>query len=223
MKSQISPNHKKPLPVNDAVAAIKNSSKTKFIGSVNIDIVFSLSEKQKKEVISGSVVLPHQVGASVRVAVIAEGEDQATARQAGADLVGSEELISEIAGGKIDFDILIATPAMMRNMARLGKVLGPRGLMPNPKNETVTTNLEKVIVSYKAGKLNFKSTDQQAIRTKVGKVDMAASELTANITAFIKAVYEEAKKLNPQPFRKVTISPTMGAGVQIDINSVLGA
>lgn len=208
--------------LEEAISLVKQTSKTKFAGSVDVDILLNLSEKQKKETLSGSVVLPHQVGESARVAVLAEGEDQARARKAKADIVGLEDLIKDISGGKIDFDILIATPSVMRHMAKLGKVLGPRGLMPNPKNETVTTNLEKVIESYKAGKLNFKSTEQMTVRSRIAKVDMEDSAVAENFTAFVKAVFAEAKKFGTQPFKKITLSPTMGAGIKVDINS-LGA
>jgi large subunit ribosomal protein L1 len=108
----------------------------------------------------------------------------------------------------------------MRNMARLGKVLGPRGLMPNPRNETVTSNLEKTISNYKAGKLNFKSTEQLTIRCKVAKVDMKPEQIAQNVNAFIKAVFEESKKLNSQPFKKITLAPTMGKGLKLDVSSL---
>lgn len=222
---------KKDLPAIDtqksyelaqALELVKESSSSKFVGSVDIDILLNLSEKQKKETISGSVVLPHQVGTSPRIAVLAEGEDQTKARKAKADIVGLDELIRDISAGKIDFDVLIATPGVMKHMGKLGKVLGPRGLMPNPKNETVTNNIEKVVESYKAGKLNFKSTEQMTVRSRIGKVDMTNEQLTENFTVFIKAVFAEAKRFGTQPFKKVTLSPTMGAGVKVDINS-LGA
>lgn len=200
----------------EAAKLVKSASTSKFVGSVDIDILFDLTEKQKKEIVSGSTSLPNKVGSDVRVAVVADGEDQTKAQTAGADSVGYKDLIAEIEKGKVEFDVLIATPAVMRDLARLGKVLGPRGLMPNPKNETVTTDLPRVIASYKAGKLNFKSTEQKTIRVKIGTVDMTPEQIAENITAFVTAVLNESKKISAQPFKKITVSPTMGAGIRLD-------
>ena len=208
-------------PVDEAAELIGKLSTSKFVGSVDIDILLDLSEKQKKEVVTGNLVMPHRVGSDVRIAVIAEGEDQSKAKAAGADKVGMQELIKEIDSGTIDFDILIATPNVMRHMAKLGKVLGPRGLMPSPKNETVTADVEKSIKSYKAGKISFKSSEQHTIRTRVGKVDMQPEQIAENIKAFVQVAFEDAKRLNPQPFKKITISPTMGKGIKLDIASIL--
>jgi large subunit ribosomal protein L1 len=205
----------------EAAELLKQVSTTKFTGSVDIDIVLNVTEKQKKDVISGSTTLPHQVGQAVRVAVITSGENQEIAKKAGADLVGMKEIIEDISKGKLDFDVLIATAEAMPQLARHGKILGPRGLMPSPKNETVTTDVAKTVASYKAGKLNFKSSDQSAIRARVGKLDMTAEQIAENISSFVAAVYEEAKKLGSQPFKKITVSPTMGQGVRLDVTSVL--
>jgi len=210
------------VSLDEAVKVLPSLSKSKFVGSVDIDIVLNLKEKQKKEVIRGNVTLPHSMGDAKKVIVLCEEKDENTALKAGADKVGLQSVVDELMKGYSDFDVVIATPAVMPQLVKLGKVLGPKGLMPNPKNGTITTDLAKAVESFKAGKINFKSTpDQGTIRLKVAKVDMKADEIKDNTLSLLKSVFNKTKKLSGNPFKKITLSPTMGAGVRLDINDIM--
>ena len=205
--------------LEEASKLLPELSTSKFVGSIEVHM--SLEKAKKKEgTVRGSVILPHQTASSKRVAVIAESKDQAKAKEAGADLVGYEDLIKEIEGGKIDFDVLIATPTVMAKVGSLGRVLGPKGLLPNPKNETVTMDLSRVVKSYKAGKLDFKMDDGLGIHVKVATTKMTPEQIKENLTAFFKAVLAEAKSISPTPFRSVVVSPSMGPGVKLEVNSL---
>lgn len=211
----------KTYSIAEASTFVSSLSTSKFVGSIDLDIVLNVKEKNKKEVVRGSINFPFQLGTDKKVIVICEEKDKAKAQKAGA-LKAGPELIEEIEKGFLDFDILITTPSMMPKMVKLGKALGPKGLMPNPKNGTVTDDLEKAISSFKSGKVNFKSAqDQNVIRLKVAKVNMQPSEIEANVLEAIKAVFNEAKRLNVNPFKKITLSPTMGSGVKLDINAIM--
>ncbi|MBL8015208.1 MAG: 50S ribosomal protein L1 [Candidatus Doudnabacteria bacterium] len=207
--------------IEEAVVLLPQLSTSKFVGSVDLDIVLNLTEKQKKETIRGSIVFPNRFGDELRVVVIADEKDAKDALKAGATDAGGEDMIKKIEDGKVEFDIVIATPVMMPKVAKLGKVLGPKGLMPNPANETVTPDVAKVVGIYKSGKQNFKMTEQGAVRMRVAKLDMTAEQLTANIVEALKSVLAAARKLNAQPFRKITLSPTMGKPVKLDVNGVM--
>lgn len=220
-KTQNTVDTTKAYPLDEAIALIPTLSTSKFVGNVDVDVVLNLTEKQKKESIRGSVIFPHLFGTPKRVAVLADERDSATAIAAGADEAGLAELVKKFEAGEINFDVIIATPSVMPQIAKLGRVLGPRGLMPNPANETVTTDLERVISTYKKGKFDFKLGEQAVIRAKVAKVDMPAEEIKANVIALVKSIYQETKKLNSQPFKRITLSPTMGQGVRLDTNEVV--
>ena len=208
--------------LDEAVKLIPELSTSKFVGSVDIDIVLNLKQSQKKEIIRGSVSMPHSMGEEKKVIVFCEEKDLKKAQDAGASKAGLEDLMAEVEKGFSDFDVVIATPAVMPKIARLGKALGPKGLMPNPKNGTITTDIEKAIASFKAGRVNYKSVpDQGVVRMKVAKVNMAPEEIKANTVALLKSVFNEAKRLNGNPFKKVTLSPTMGAGVKVDISDIM--
>ena len=210
------------LDIDSAAELLPKLSTSKFIGSVNIDIVLNLKESQKKEVVRGSINLPFSFGDEKKVIVFCEEKDEAAALKAGAIKAGLNKLVDEVVGGFSDFDIVVATPSAMPQMVKLGKVLGPKGLMPNPKNGTITTDIVKSIQSFKAGRINFKSTpDQGVIRLKVAKVDMPKDQIKENTVAVLKAVFGEAKKLSSSPFKKITLSPTMGAGVKLDVNDII--
>jgi large subunit ribosomal protein L1 len=162
------------------------------------------------------------MGEDKKVIVFCEEKDEKAAKEAGAYKVGLETLMEELLKGNGDFDIVIATPAVMPKIVRLGKVLGPKGLMPNPKNGTVTDDLAKAVSSFKGGKMNFKTaTDQGVIRTKVAKLDMKAEEIHENVMELLKAVANETRKFALNPFKKITLSPTMGAGVKLDTNDIM--
>lgn len=204
----------------DAVKLLPQLSTSKFVGSVDIDIVLNLSEKQKKESVKGTVVFTNQFGKEVKVIVFADEKDTAVALKSGAAAAGLEDLMKKVEDGKVEFDIALATPVAMPKVARLGKVLGPRGLMPNPANGTVTTDVAKTIADFKGGKQNFKMTEQGAIRLRVAKLDQTAEQIEQNIMDLLKAVFAATKKLNQQPFRKITLSPTMGKAVKLDVTAI---
>lgn len=211
----------KVFSIEHAGKLLPSLSTSKFVGSVNLDVVLNLKEKNKNEVFRGSINFPFQMGSEKKVVVICEEKDKARAMAAGATKAGPA-LVEEIEKGDMDFDVLIATPSMMPKMVKLGKTLGPKGLMPNPKNGTVTEDIEKAVQSFKAGKTNFKSAqDQNVIRLKVAKLDMAPAQISANILEAVKAIYAEAKRINVNPFKKITVSPTMGSGIKLDISGII--
>ena len=221
MKKNIEINTNRTYTIEEAAKLLPELSTSKFAGSVDIDIILNLKEKQKKEIVRGSVTLPHSMGDTKKVAVVCDEKDEKTATEAGADMAGVK-VVDAIMSGEASFDVVIATPAMMGQIAKAAKILGPKGLMPNPKNGTVTMDIAKAVQSFKAGRLNFKSVPEQgAIRLKVAKVDMPAENIKENIVALLKVVQAESKKLSSNPFKRVTVSPTMGAGLKLDINDIM--
>jgi len=211
----VTPNKKYSL--TEALALLPKISVTSFAGSIGMQINLNLNEKQKKDVFRGSFTLPFSFGKSLKILVIADKADYEKAK--GADFVGSEELVKEIEEGKEDFDLVITTPMMMSKMAKLSKILGPKGLMPNPKNGTITTDLEGTIAKFKKGMKNFKA-DNGIITGVIGKTDMKAEELTENSLAFYKAVFNEVKKLGPSAIKSIFLTPTMGPKIVLDVNSI---
>jgi large subunit ribosomal protein L1 len=215
-------NLKGPKTIAEASALLPNISRSKFVGSVDIDIVLSLKENQKKESVRGSVNLPNASGDAKRVVVLCEEKDVKRAKDAGAVDAGLADLAEKIEKGTVGFDVVVATPEVMPKIVKLGKVLGPKGLMPNPKNGTVTSNIAETIQGYASGKTDFKMLQGQGvIRGKIGKLDLTPEQIEANIYAFLKGVYAETKKLNAAPFKKVTVSPTMGPGLRIDNSDII--
>lgn len=207
----------KTYSMEDAVKLLPELSISKFVGSVDLDVVLNATEKQKKESVRGSVTFPNQFGEQKKVYALVDEKDVKAALAAGAAKAGFEELIKEIEAGKVDFDVLIASPEMMPKVAKLGKVLGPKGLMPNPNNGTVSADVAGAIQSFTAGKFNFKMNEQGAIRFRVAKLDMTPEAIQGNIVAALKNIYQEAKKLNQSAFKKITLSPTMGKGVKLNV------
>jgi len=173
--------------------------------------------RKAEEMVRGTVVLPAGTGRDVRVAVFAQGEAAAAAREAGADHVGAEELAAEVEGGMMDFDVAIATPDMMPTVGKLGRALGPRGLMPNPKSGTVTDDVAKAVGEFKGGKVEFRTDRYGNVHMPIGRASFEVSDLSANFTAAI----EELERLKPSSakgryLKKVSVSSTMGPGVRID-------
>jgi len=205
---------KKYLP-EEAIKLLPEVSFSKFPGSVQVEIVLNLNEKQKKEVLRGSYALPHQFGSTTKVVVFADAADQKKA--AGADITGGEELIPDIESGKLQFDVLITTPAMMQKIARLAKVLGPKGLMPNPKNGTISTNLAETVKKFKSGMKQFKLKDGSKITAIIGKSDLEAEKLSENFQTFITVVKNELKKFGGHVVKTVKISPTMGPSISLSV------
>lgn len=203
--------------LTEALGILPKISVTSFAGSITMQVNLNLNEKQKKDVFRGSYTLPHSFGKSLRVLVIADKSEHEKAKAA--DFVGAEELVKEIEAGKEDFDLVITTPMMMPKMAKLGKILGTKGMMPNPKNGTITTDLEGTIAKFKKGMKNFKAENGIIIGV-VGKTDMKIEELTENSIEFMKAVNSEVKKLGPNAVRSIFLTPTMGPKLLVDTNTV---
>ena len=210
--------------LTDAIALSKKVAFAKFDETVEVTMVLGVDPRKADQLVRGTIVLPHGLGKSKKVAVIAgTPEKQKEAQDAGADEVGGEDLVDKIKGGYLDFDALIATPDMMRLVGALGKILGPRGLMPNPKTGTVTPDVTNAVRETKAGKVEFRVDKTGVIHVPVGKVSFSADKITENAKALIDAVI----KAKPQTakgryVKKVNVASTMGPGVLIDPAS-LGA
>jgi large subunit ribosomal protein L1 len=199
---------------DEALSLLPEISYTKFPGSVELKIFLNLNEKQKKESIRGSYTLPHSFGKSLTILAIVDKSEAEKAKDA--DIVGGEELFKDIEGNKITFDMVITTPMMMPKLARLGKVLGSKGLMPNPKNGTITNDLPATIKKFKKGLKNFKSVNGEPINAVIGKTDMSKDQLKENMDSFMKAVMNETKKFNSNPIKRAILTPTMGPKLEID-------
>lgn len=211
---------KKLYSLDEALELLPKISTSKFDSAVEVHINFNLNQKQKKTAnIKGSLILPNQVGTSVKIAVITTPDHSAKAK--GAEIVGGEELIKKIEDGWNDFDILIATPDIMPKLAMLGKVLGPKGKMPNPKNNTVTTDLKGTIESYKKGKTDFKVDKQGGLHQLLGKVNMKKGKLKENVVTFLKAILNESRNINVIPFKTVYLSPSMGPSIKLDVKELI--
>jgi len=205
--------------IGEAVDVLKKLPKAKFDETFELSVNLSLNPKEASQLVRGTSTLPHGTGKNIRVAVFCRPEDEEKARAAGADFTGSEELVKKVSGGWCDFDVAIATTSMMREIARLGKVLGPRGLMPNPKTGTVTDNIVTTIKEVKAGKIEFKMDKQGGIHVGVGKASFENKALCENINKLIKSILSSNTHLNkPQAVKSVTLSTTMGPGLTLDIS-----
>ena len=211
------------LPVADAVALVKANAKAKFDETVEVAVNLGVDPRHADQMVRGSVNLPNGTGKTVRVAVFARGEKADQARAAGADIVGAEDLMERIQQGNIDFDRCIATPDMMPIVGRLGKILGPRNLMPNPKIGTVTPDVADAVKAAKGGQVTFKVEKAGVVHAGVGKVSFAPEKLEENIRAFVEAV-QRAKPSGAKGtyMKKVSLSSTMGPGVSVDIASATG-
>jgi large subunit ribosomal protein L1 len=211
------------LPVADAVALVKANAKAKFDETVEVAVNLGVDPRHADQMVRGSVNLPNGTGKTVRVAVFARGEKADQAKAAGADIVGAEDLMERIQQGNIDFDRCIATPDMMPIVGRLGKILGPRNLMPNPKIGTVTPDVAEAVKAAKGGQVTFKVEKAGVVHAGVGKVSFAPEKLEENIRAFVDAV-QRAKPSGAKGtyMKKVSLSSTMGPGVSVDIASATG-
>jgi large subunit ribosomal protein L1 len=207
----------------DAVAKVKSLAKAKFDETVELAVRLGLDPRKTEQSVRGTVSMPSGTGKSVRIAVFAAGEAAKQARDAGADIVGSDELAAEIEKGKMDFDIAIATPDMMPLVGKLGRALGPRGLMPNPKTGTVTADVARAVAEFKGGKVEYRTDRYGNVHIPVGKVSFEASALASNVAAVI----DELNRTRPAAakgryIKKISVSSTMGPGVKIDPALVAG-
>jgi len=209
----------KPYNLEEAVDILKNVPKAKFDETVELSMNLALNRKDASQVVRGTALLPHGTGKNIRVLVFCGAEDEQKAKDAGADFVGKEELIKKVSGGWCDFDACIATTDMMRDIAKLGRVLGPRGLMPNPKTGTVTDDVEKAVKDVKAGKIEFKMDKQGGIHVGVGKASFTKEALCENIRKLITAVFSSNPSLNkPQVVKSIMLATTMGPGLRLNIS-----
>ncbi len=211
------------LTVEDAVSLIKSNSNTKFDETVEIAMNLGVDPRHADQMVRGVVGLPNGTGKTVRVAVFARGPKAEEAQAAGADIVGAEDLMETIQGGKIEFDRCIATPDMMPIVGRLGKILGPRNLMPNPKVGTVTMDVAQAVTDAKGGQVQFKAEKAGVVHAGVGKASFDEAKLVENIRAFVSAV-SAAKPAGAKGtyMKKIALSSTMGPGVTVDVLSATG-
>ena len=217
-KAKVEP---RPYPLADAMKLIREVKYTKFDESVDLAMLLGVDPKHADQMVRGTVVLPHGTGKSKRVAVIAAGDRFKEAQEAGADHVGGEDLVEKIQGGFLDFEALVATPDMMRLVGKLGKVLGPKGLMPNPKAGTVTMEVGKAVREIKGGKIEFRVDKTAIIHAPIGKISFDETKLEENASAFIRAVLKaKPAAAKGKYFRTVSVSSTMGPGVEIDTTSI---
>ena len=203
--------------IEDAIPLVQKVKFAKFDETVDMSLRLGVDPKHADQMVRGTVVLPHGLGKSKRVLAIAGGEKQKEAQAAGADVVGGEEMVEKIQGGFMDFDAVVATPDMMRAVGKLGKVLGPRGLMPNPKTGTVTMDIGRAVKEIKAGKVEFRVDKTGIIHAPVGKISFPTASLVENAHALIDSVVKAKPAAAKGKFLKsVTLSSTMGPGIAID-------
>jgi large subunit ribosomal protein L1 len=200
-----------------AVSILKETAGAKFDETVECAVRLGVDPRKSDQIVRGATVLPHGLGKTERILVFAKGEKDKEARDAGADFVGGEDLVERIQGGWLEFDRVVATPDMMGTVGKLGKILGPRGMMPNPKLGTVTFELGKAIQEIKAGKAEFKTEKNGIVHSSIGKASFSQENLVQNLTTFLETLV----KLKPAAskgryFKSITISTTMGPGVKID-------
>jgi large subunit ribosomal protein L1 len=207
----------RPYSIEEAVPLLQQVKYAKFDETVELALRLGVDPKHADQMVRGTVVLPHGLGKSKKVLVIAGADKQKEASDAGADHVGGEELVEKITGGWMDFDAVVATPDMMRAVGRLGKVLGPRGLMPNPKTGTVTPDVRKAVQEIKAGKVEFRVDKTGIIHAPVGKTSFAAKNLVENAHALVESIVKAKPAAAKGKYLKsVTLSSTMGPGITID-------
>jgi large subunit ribosomal protein L1 len=207
----------KEYEINEAVALLKELATAKFTESVDVAVNLGIDARKSDQNVRGATVLPNGTGRDVRVAVFTAGANAEAAKEAGADLVGMEDLAEQVKKGEMNFDVVVASPDAMRVVGQLGQILGPRGLMPNPKTGTVTPNVAEAVKNAKAGQVRYRNDKNGIIHTTIGKVDFTAEQLQQNLEALLVAL----KKAKPSQakgtfLKKVSISTTMGAGVAVD-------
>ncbi|MEZ9190901.1 50S ribosomal protein L1 [Vibrio sp. 10N.222.52.C3] len=207
----------KEYEINEAVALLKELATAKFVESVDVAVNLGIDARKSDQNVRGATVLPHGTGRDIRVAVFTQGANAEAAKAAGADIVGMEDLAEQVKKGEMNFDVVVASPDAMRVVGQLGTILGPRGLMPNPKVGTVTPNVAEAVKNAKAGQVRYRNDKNGIIHTTIGKASFEASQLQENLEALLVAL----KKAKPSSakgtyLKKVSISTTMGAGVAVD-------
>ena len=208
----------------EAVELVKKTASAKFDETVDVAIRLGVDPRKADQTVRGTVALPAGTGKTMRIAVVAAGDAANEARAAGADLVGADDLAAEIEKGNMDFDLMIATPDMMPLVGRLGRVLGPRGLMPNPKTGTVTQDVGRAVEEFKGGKVEYRTDRYGNVHVRIGKASFSAADLERNL----RAVLDEIQRAKPASskgkyLRKISISTTMGPGIKVDVNRLRAA
>ncbi|HLS80141.1 MAG TPA: 50S ribosomal protein L1 [Steroidobacter sp.] len=211
----------KQYPIDEALALVQEFAKAKFAESVDVAVNLGIDASKSDQQVRGSTVMPHGIGKSVRVAVFTSGKNQDAAREAGADIVGLEDLAEKVKAGELDFDVVIASPDAMRVVGQLGQILGPRGLMPNPKVGTVTPNVAEAVRNAKAGQVRYRSDKAGVIHCTIGKATFEPVKLKENLQALL----QDLQKAKPAAakgvyLRKISLSSTMGPGVPVETSSV---
>jgi large subunit ribosomal protein L1 len=207
----------KQYPIDDAIALIKEFAKAKFRESVDVAVNLGIDASKSDQQVRGSTVMPHGIGKSVRVAVFTSGKNQDAARAAGADIVGLEDLAEKVKAGEMNFDVVVASPDAMRVVGQLGQILGPRGLMPNPKVGTVTPNVAEAVKNAKAGQVRYRADKAGVVHCTIGKADFEAEHLKNNLQALL----QDLQKVKPAAskgiyLKRVSVSSTMGPGVPVE-------
>lgn len=214
----------KSYDINEAVALLKELATAKFVESVDVAVNLGVDPRKSDQNVRGATVLPHGTGRDVRVAVFTQGANADAAKEAGAELVGMDDLAAQVKAGEMNFDVVIASPDAMRVVGQLGQILGPRGLMPNPKTGTVTPNVAEAVKNAKAGQVRYRNDKNGIIHTTIGKVDFDTVQLKENLEALLGALIKAKPAAAKGVFvKKVSISTTMGAGVAVDQGTLVPA
>ena len=211
----------KAYEINEAIALLKQFATAKFVESVDVAVNLGIDPRKSDQNVRGATVLPHGTGREVRVAVFTQGANADAAKEAGADLVGMEDLAEQIKKGEMNFDVVIASPDAMRVVGQLGQVLGPRGLMPNPKVGTVTPNVAEAVKNAKAGQVQYRTDKAGIVHATIGRASFAEADLKENFNALLDAIVKaKPAAAKGQYLKKVAVSSTMGLGVRVDTSSV---
>ena len=219
LRSSIDPNVH--YSIDEAIELVKKTATAKFDESVDVAINLGVDSRKSDQVIRGSVVLPKGTGKTVRVAVFTQGANVEAAKEAGADVVGFEDLAAEVKAGNLDFDVVIASPDAMRIVGQLGTILGPRGLMPNPKVGTVTPNVAEAVRNAKAGQVQYRTDKAGVVHATIGRASFAAADLRENFNTLLDAVVKaKPAATKGQYLKKIALSSTMGPGVRVDVGRV---
>ena len=211
----------KTYPLDDALKLVKETSSAKFNESVDVAINLGVDARKSDQLVRGSIVLPKGTGKSVRVAVFAQGAAAEAAKEAGAEIVGFDDLAALVKEGKMDFDIAIATPDAMKVVGQLGQILGPRGLMPNPKVGTVTPNVAQAVKNAKAGQVQYRTDKAGIVQCTIGRASFAVEDLKLNMLALVEALNKAKPSASKGVYlKKVSVSSTMGVGIRVDQGSL---
>lgn len=208
--------------IDEALGFVKKASTAKFTESVDVSVNLGVDPRKSDQIVRGALVLPTGTGKTVRIAVFAQGDKAEEAKAAGADVVGDEDLAEQVKKGFLDFDVVVATPDMMRIVGQLGQILGPRGMMPNPKVGTVTADIAKAVKEVKAGRVQYRTDKNGIIHATIGRADFSDADLKTNLKALLDALIKAKPASSKGVYvRRVTLSSTMGLGVRVDQASVM--